>query len=435
MHAADTSVLTGRLLSFRDRPADIMAEASYDYWSNGALAMHKGIIVWRGDRGRLPDMYKDWPRQDHGEDLILPGLIDTHTHFPQMQIIAAYSSHLLEWLETHTYPAEAEFADIRHARTIADAFLSELIAQGVTTAAVYGTSHPVSVEAFFAAAQARDMRMIAGKVMMDRAAPAEMCDTPRRAYEESSALIAAWHKKARLLYAITPRFAITSTPEQLDVAKTLKSENPDCYLQTHLSETIAEIHQTMALYPSARDYTDVYEQYDLLGERTLFGHCLHLTPRERDALKQSRSVAVFCPSSNLFLGSGLFDYAQFMHEGVRVALASDVGAGTDYGMLATAADAYKVCQLKGYSFNPLESFYTLTLGNARALGLEDKIGTLEVGTEADIIVLNSAATAKLKIRMQRADSLADELFVLQTLGDERCIRQTYLAGKAAKPAQ
>lgn len=432
MQTAAKCVLMGRLLTFKERPAHINHAAAYEYLADGALAIEGGIIAWRGPRSDLPHTYADWPIHDHGQHLILPGFIDTHTHFPQMQIIGAYGAQLLEWLTTHTFPAEAAFADSAHSAAIADAFLSELTRHGVTTAAVYATSHPASANAFFSAAQARNMRMIAGKVMMDRGAPPELCDTPQRAYDESTALIAAWHGTDRLAYAITPRFAISSTPQQMEVAKALKTEHPSCYVQTHLSESTAEIAQTLALYPNARDYTDVYESYDLLGEKSLFGHCIHINARERSALKSSHSVAVFCPSSNLFLGSGLFDYAQILSEDIRVSLATDVGAGTDYGMLATAADAYKVCRLGGYSLTPLESFYTLTLGNARALNLADKIGTLDVGTEADIVILNSHATPSLSTRMQTVPSLIDELFVLQTLGDDRAIVQTYIAGVAAK---
>lgn len=425
-------VLKGRLLTFRDRPASSEDTDSYEYWPNGALAIEDGKIAWRGAAGDLPDAYAYWPVTDHGARLILPGFIDTHTHFPQMRVIGSYGAQLMDWLETYTFKQEARFEEAAHCEQVAEAFLDELIKNGVTTAAVYATSHPDSVNAFFNAARARDMRMIAGKVLMDRGAPVEVCDTPQRAYDESKTLIETWHGDGRLSYAITPRFAITSTPAQLEMVQALITESPDCYVQTHLSENLFEIDETLRLYPSAEDYTGVYEDYGMLGPRSLFGHCIHLSDRELSALKDSRSVAVFCPSSNLFLGSGLFDYGSIVQAGIRVGFGSDVGAGTSYSMLAAGADAYKVCQMKGFSLNPFESYYGLTLGNARALSLEDRIGTLTAGSEADLIVLDSRATSAMRMRMESAGSLAEELFVLQTLGDDRSIAETYVAGRACK---
>lgn len=432
MPHAPNCVLRGRLLTFMDRPADQHARDCYAYWPDGALAIEKGKIAWRGDTADLPERFRAWPVRDHARNLILPGFIDAHTHFSQMQVIGSYGAQLMDWLDTYTYPEEARFADPAHARAMAASFLDELIGHGVTTAAVYATSHPVSATAIFEAALARDMCLIAGKVVMDRNAPAVVCDTPQRAYDETKALISAWHGKGRLAYAITPRFAITSTPAQMSAIQTLIAEHPDCYVQTHLSEHPEEIRETLRLFPEATDYTGVYEHYGLLGPKALFGHCIHLSDRERYVLAETRSVAVFCPSSNLFLGSGLFDHAGLSQAGIRIALGSDIGAGTSYSMLQTAADAYKVCQLRGVSLNPLESFYDLTLGNARALSLEDRIGTLEAGTDADLVVLDSRATQAMNIRMQSAETLAEELFVLQTLGDDRAIVETYIAGTSRK---
>ena len=432
MPAPQKRVLTGRLLTFFERPQHAKAAESYGYWSDGALAIEAGKIVWRGALADLPDRYRDWPITDHSENLVLPGFIDAHTHYPQMEVIGSYGEQLLDWLETYTFRHEARFEDPEHAALIADAFLEELIQHGVTTAAVYATSHQGSTAAFFEAAAARKMCMIGGKVLMDRQAPAEICDTPERAYEETKQLISAWHGKDRLSYAITPRFAITSSAEQMAVVQSLITEHPSCYVQTHLSENLFEISETLRLYPEAEDYTGVYEAYGLLGPKALFGHCIHLSERERRVLAESQSVAVFCPSSNLFLGSGLFDYEGLKQAGIPIAFGSDVGAGTSCSMLATAADAYKICQLRGYSLNPLESFYHLTRGNAEALSLEASVGTLEVGTEADLVVLDSQATHAMSTRMQTVSSLAEELFVLQTLGDDRAIAETYIAGQAHK---
>ncbi|MEM9939329.1 MAG: guanine deaminase [Pseudomonadota bacterium] len=425
-------VLKGRLLSFRRRPESVEDEESYDYFDPGALVIDNGKIAWRGDLHALPAAYRDLPVTDHGKRLILPGFIDAHTHFPQMGVIGSYGAQLMDWLNTYTFKQEARFEQGDHSQRIAATFLDELLNHGVTTAAVYATSHPGSAASLFEAAQARNMRMIAGKVMMDRSAPEEVCDTPQRAYDESKALIEAWHGSSRLSYAITPRFAITSSPAQMEMIRALVLEYPDCYVQTHLSENLFEIEETLRLYPSAKDYTGVYERYGLLGPKSLLGHCIHLSDREMGALRNSGSIAVFCPSSNLFLGSGLFDYAAMHKAGIRIGFGSDVGAGTSYSMLATAADAYKVCQLKGYSLNPFESYYGLTLGNAGAFSMADRIGTLAVGAEADLVVLDSLATSAMCTRMESAESLAEELFVLQTLGDDRSISQTYIAGQPSK---
>ncbi|MEL7283137.1 MAG: guanine deaminase [Pseudomonadota bacterium] len=432
MPASHSFVLTGRLLTFFERPQSVEDHEAYAFWQDGAIAVQDGKIVWRGDVGDLPGSFANWRRVDRSKHLVLPGFIDAHTHYPQMEVIGSYGAQLMEWLETYTFEQEARFSDIDHSREISSKFLDELIAHGVTTAAVYTTSHPASTDAFFDAAETRNMCMIAGKVMMDRNAPETILDTPQRAYDESKTLIRRWHKCGRLQYAITPRFAITSTPDQMAVAQSLLQEHPDCFVQTHLSENVFEIDETLRLFPKARDYTDVYEQFDLLGSKSLFGHCVHLSLRERSALADSSSVAVFCPSSNLFLGSGLFDYRGLLDAKVRVAYGSDVGAGTSYSMLATAADAYKICQLNNFSCNPLESFYGLTLGNARALSLESEIGTLEIGSDADLTVLDSRATNAMATRMRSIESLSEELFVLQTLGDDRAIAETYVAGVALK---
>ena len=431
-HVLPDHVLKGRLLSFHDRPTDLSATDCYTYWPQGALVIKQGKIAWTGSFARLPDTYKSWPVTDHAEHLILPGFIDAHTHYPQMEVIASYGRQLMDWLEAYTFSAELSFEDEAHCQLQARLFLDELINHGVTTAAVYTTSHPVSTKAFFQEALARNMCMIGGKVLMDRSAPAGLTDTPQRAYDETVSLIADWHDKGRLAYAITPRFAISSTAAQMSVVQSLIEAYPDCYVQTHLSENQFEIRETLRLYPDAEDYTGLYEKFGLLGPKSLFGHCIHLSDRERSALATSSSVAVFCPSSNLFLGSGLFDYETFLKAGIRLGLGSDIGAGTSCSMLSTAADAYKVCQLQSYSLNPFESYYGLTLGNARALSLESRLGTLSVGSDADLVVLNSQATHAMRTRMIAAGSLAEELFILQTLGDDRAIDETYIAGSPQK---
>ncbi|MCP4048694.1 MAG: guanine deaminase, partial [Gammaproteobacteria bacterium] len=357
-----------------------------------------------------------------------PGFIDAHIHFPQAQVIASWGAQLLDWLNTYTFPEETKFSDPQHAARIASSFMDELLRHGTTTAAAYCSVHSPSVDAYFGEANARNMRMIGGKVMMDRNAPQGVLDTPQSSYDDSKSLIEKWHGHARSSYAITPRFAITSTAGQLEMAQALVREHPDCYMQTHLSENHAEIETTAELYPNARDYLDIYQTYDLLGPRSLFGHCIHLKPRERAAMAETGSVAVFCPTSNLFLGSGLYDEAGLKAEGIITAIATDVGGGTNYSMLRTLDEGYKVLQLQRQQMNPLKSFYWITLGNARALSLEDKIGTLAAGSEADIVVLDASATPAMALRMQNVESLSEELFILQTLGDDRSIAQTYVAG-------
>ncbi len=425
-------ILRGRTLRFHRRPEGLHDLASYTYREDGALLIDGGIIVAEGDYGAIAKANPDVTATDHRPHLILPGFIDPHLHFPQMQVIASFGARLIEWLNTYTFPEEMRFADKVHADRIADQLFTTLIANGTTTAAAYCTSHPHSVDAFFEASEQRNMRMIAGKVLMDRNAPTGLLDTPKSAHTDTLALAAKWHGKGRAHYCITPRFAITSTPEQMEVAQTLVAELPDCYVQTHLGETPEEIEFATSLFPDAPDYTGIYEHYGLLGEKTLLGHCIHLTEREVDVIAATKSVAVSCPTSNLFLGSGLFPRQRLLDHRVKIALATDIGGGTSYSMLRTLDEFYKVLQLGREVHDPLNAFYQITRGNAESLGLVDKIGTLEVGSEADIVVLNANATPSMALRMERTSALAEELFVLQTMGDDRSVVETYVAGVAMK---
>lgn len=427
------TVLRGRTLSFRDIPQSHSDDASYVFEEDGAVAVRDGLIAASGSYAHVSGRFPDAHIVDHRPHLILPGFIDTHLHFPQAQVIGSFGTKLLDWLNTYTFVEEQKFADKAHCERMAGHFFDNLLRNGTTTAVAYCSVHKTSAEAYFAEAARRDLRMIGGKVMMDRNAPDALCDTPQSAYDDSKELIAGWHGKGRALYAISPRFAITSTPTQLEMAQALKAEHPDCYLQTHLSENDAEIKLTLDLYQSARDYLDVYQMYDLLGDKSLFGHCLHLSDRERAAMAETRSVAVFCPTSNLFLGSGLFDEDGLRAQGVRTAIATDIGGGTSYSMLKTLDEAYKVLQLKNQVLNPLKSFFMMTLGNARALQLEQQIGTLEEGSEADLVVMNSQVTPAMALRMETVRNLSEELFVLQTMADDRAISAVYAAGKACHP--
>ncbi len=428
------TLLRGRTLSFLRYPETATDLAAFEYNEDGAVLIRSGKIVASGAYESMQAMALDAEVIDHRPHLILPGFIDCHAHYPQMQIIASYGAELLDWLNTYTFPEEAKFVDTQHGRRIARVFLDELIRHGTTSVVAYCSVHKSSAEAFFAESHARDMLNIAGKVMMDRNAPDAVLDTPQSAYDDTRALIAEWHGKGRQHYAITPRFALTSTPEQMEMAGALMRYYPHLHMQTHLSENQAEIAYACKLYPQAKDYTDIYDRYGLLGPRALFGHSIHLSDRELDALSDSGSVGVFCPTSNLFLGSGLFPYQQnrARHKPLRIATATDVGGGTNYSMLRTMDEAYKVIALQGEKLNPFASFWQITRGNAEALSLQHRIGTLEAGTDADITVLNAAATPVMKLRMETVRTLAEELFLLQTLGDDRSVAEVYVSGRPAR---
>ncbi|KKX30226.1 guanine deaminase [Rhizobium sp. LC145] len=428
-------LLRGRLLSFKRAPLSLTDSESYLYESDGALLIEDGRIIAAGDYASVKEKAPEEIEEiDHRPHLILPGLIDMHLHFPQMQVIASYAGSLLEWLNTYTFHEECRFVESAHAARIASHFYDELIRHGTTTAAAYCTVHKSSADAFFAEALRRGMCMVGGKVMMDRNAPQGLLDTPEMGYDETRAVIAEWHGKGRNHVAITPRFAITSTPAQMKAAQALAEEFPDLFIQTHLSENHEEIRYTCELYPQARDYTDIYAHYGLLGPKTLLGHAIHLSDREADALSEAGSVAVHCPTSNLFLGSGLFPMKALMRreKPVRVAVATDIGGGSSYSMLKTMDEAYKIQQLLGERLNPLESFYLMTRGNAEALGMADDIGTLDAGSAADLVVLNAASTPAMRLRMETITTLPEELFLLQTMGDDRAVVETYVAGKAMK---
>lgn len=423
-------VLRGRVLSFTDEPQSRHDHSAYRYIEDGAVTVEDGRIVAVGAYDAAAVVGHEVI--DHRPHLIMAGFIDTHIHFPQMQVIGAYAGALLEWLNTYTFVEEQKFADLAHAERIAGRFLDELIRHGTTTAAAYCSVHPQSVDAFFGAAAERNMLMVAGKVMMDRNAPEALRDTPQSGYDDTKAGIAKWHGRGRAHYAITPRFAITSSHEQMAMAEALVREFPDLLVQTHVSENLAEIAFANELFPNYGDYVGIYEKYHLLGPKTLLGHSIHLSHREVEVIAATRSVAVFCPTSNLFIGSGLFDYDRLHEHGVRIATATDVGGGSSYSMLRTMDEGYKVMQLRGQRLTPLRSFYHLTLGNARAMSLEGEIGSLEAGKAADIVVLDARATPQMALRMETVDDLEQELFLLQTCGDDRAVVETYVAGMAMK---
>ena len=424
-------LLRGRTLSFKSRPQARDDHASYDYEEDGAVLIENGRI---SAAGTYADVKYKSPIGveviDHRPHLLMAGFIDPHIHFPQMQVTASYAANLLEWLNTYTFVEEQRFADAAHSARFAKLFFDELLRQGTTTAAAYCSVHKGSADAYFAEAARRNLLMIGGKVMMDRNAPAALTDTAQSSYDDTKDVIAAWHGKARNHVAITPRFAITSTPAQLEAAGTLAREHPDLLIQTHLSENNAEIAYTLELYPDARDYTDIYASYGLLTRKMLLGHAIHLSDREMDAIADAGSVAVHCPTSNLFLGSGLFDLKRLKEHGVRTAIATDIGGGSSYSLLRTLDEAYKIQQLRNHRLPPIENYWQATRGNAEALGLVNRIGTLEPGSDADIIALDAGATPAMRIRLETVQTLEEELFLMQTMGDDRSVRAVYVAGEA-----
>lgn len=402
---------------------------------DGLLLLNEGTIVWFGSwqqgEALLPPgfavtEYRDKP--------IVPGFIDTHIHYPQTEMIGAYGGQLLGWLNNYTFPTESRYGCEQHADEMSAFFLRELLSNGTTTALVFGSVHPQSVDALFTQAQTLNMRLIAGKVMMDRHAPEALLETPEQSYRQTRELIERWHGKGRLGYAITPRFAPTSTPALLAQVQRLREEFPDVWLQTHLSENPQEVAWVKSLFPQNQSYLDVYHRYGMTGGKSVFAHCLHLDEQEWDCLCETRSAIAFCPTSNLFLGSGLFDLKQAWRKRVKLGIGTDVGAGTTFNMLRTLGEAYKVGQLQHYRLSAVEAFYHATLGGARALSLDDKIGNFNVGKEADFVVLDPAVTPLQQLRYANSATSAEQGFVLMTLGDDRNIYRTYVDGKVVYQA-
>jgi guanine deaminase len=422
---------TARRRAIRGRLLDFPPEGGYRLRPDHLILVEDGQITRLGPAEELlPTLPPGTPLDRHGDRLVLPGLIDAHLHFPQSRVIASPARDLLDWLERHTFPAERAFADPAHAARTAVFFLDELLRQGTTTAVVYGSVHATSVDALLAEARARRLRLLAGKVLMDRG-PEGLRDTVEEGIRESAELIARWHGVDRLGYVISPRFALTSSEAQLAAAGELSAAHPSCWLQTHLAESPAEIAAVRARFPWARHYTEVYDRFGLLGPRTLLGHCIHLAEEERARLAEAGAVAVLCPTSNLFLGSGLVDPAALAdpRRPVRLALGTDVGGGSSWSMLRTAAALCDVARLQGRDWSVVDAFRLMTIDNATALGLADRIGRLEPGLEADLVVLDPAATPAMAHRLERTHGLEDELAVLLRLGDDRAVRRVYVLGE------
>ena len=421
------AAVRGEIVHFLADPA--ADPRALEHFADGVLIVRDGHVAECGPAtALLAKLPAGTPLADHRGRLILPGFVDTHVHYPQTDIIASHGEQLLEWLEKYTFPAERRFADPAHAAEVAGFFCDELLRNGTTTAAAFATVHPASVEALFEAAQQRRMRLITGKVLMDRNCPDFLRDTAETGYADSQALIERWHNRDRLLYAITPRFAPTSTPAQMALAGRLFREHPGVFLQSHLAENRAEVAWVAQLHPEARSYLDVYERAGQLGMRALFAHCLWLDDSDRRRMAERGAAMSFCPTSNLFLGSGLFDLARARALGVRVGLGTDVGGGTSLSMLQTLNEAYKVLQLGGQSLSAASGFYLATLGGAHSLYLDDRIGNFAPGKEADFVVLDPRATPLLARRSAACTTLEERLFVLMMLGDDRAVAATYVMG-------
>lgn len=418
-------IYRARLFTPVSDPFTTGASASFVAHEDGFMAVDRGRITGVGE----------WDRHPEGDvidlgrkALISPGFVDTHLHAPQLEMIGSYGGHLFEWLNRYTFPTEAKFADPQHARRVAKAFFAELLRNGTLTALVFSTIHFEATDIFFEEAEDFGFRGIIGKTMMDRNAPEFLLENAHDSYEQSRALLKKWHNRGLLRYAVTPRFAPTSTPALLEAAGTLKKEFPDAYVHTHISENKNEVQWVHELFPEA-EYADVYDRYGLLGERTVLAHGVHLTEEELELISARKSRIAHCPNSNLFLGSGLFRLHHVLEAGVLVGLGTDIGAGTTPSMFTAMADAYKVQQVQNISLSPFHLWYMATLGGARVLSMESETGSLEAGKSADFVVLDLQATPLIELRSERASSVEDLLAGLIFMGDDRLISRAFIAGR------
>jgi len=424
------TILAGRVLSFAGSP---FAGDPHDaVHLSDAVLLRAGHVVTTGSLQDIKAQSPDATFHDYGDALIMAGFVDAHVHYPQTAIIASWGKRLIDWLNSYTFPEEMLFHDPVYAFEIAGQYFDLTLASGTTTAASFCTIHPESVTAFFEAAQRRNLRVVAGKTCMDRNAPEGLRDTAQTAYDQSKTLLQAWHGTGRASYAITPRFSPTSTPAQLEALGALWAEYPECLMQTHLSEQTDEISWVKELFPQARDYLDTYEAHGLLGARGLYGHAIHLEPRERDRLAEVGGALIHCPTSNTFIGSGLFDMAARMAEGQRVALATDTGGGSSFSMLRTMAAAYEIGQLSGTALHPAQLLWLATAGSADALHMGDKIGNIAPGMEADLVVLDLASTPAIAQRAARAANIWEAVFPTIMMGDDRAVKAVWVAGQSTQ---
>ncbi|WP_299982244.1 guanine deaminase [uncultured Ruegeria sp.] len=425
---AQKTLLKGRILSFNGSPFE--GEPTDATEIHEAVLIDDGRVAALGAASDLSDAHPDAGVKDYGDHLVTAGFIDPHVHYPQTAMIASWGKRLIDWLNSYTFPEEMKFSDPDYAAEIANRYLDITAAHGTTTMCSFCTIHPESVDAFFAAAQARGQRVVAGKTCMDRNAPEGLQDTAQAGYDQSKALLEKWHGVDRISYAITPRFSPTSTPGQLEAMGALWSEHPECLMQTHLSEQTDEIEWVRSLFPKARDYLDTYEQFGLLGGNGLYGHAIHLEDRERDRLREVDAGLIHCPTSNTFIGSGLFDMNGLIREGHRVGLATDTGGGSSFSMLRTMAAAYEIGQLRGHPLHPSQLLWLGTVGSARTLRMDDRIGNIAVGMEADLVVLDLASTPAIAQREAHADDLWESVFPTIMMGDDRAVADVWIGGQA-----
>lgn len=427
------SILRGQTLSFSANPFDGDPAGSIDHIEDGAVLIEDGCIIAVGAAVDIQKQGQDAPVTNYGDHLIMAGFVDAHIHYPQVDIIGSHAAGLVEWLQEHTFPCETQFDDEKLAKSTAEFFLDQCFANGVTSASVYCTVHPQSVTQFFEAASQRNACMAAGKVCMDQNAPKGLRDSPQSAYDDTKALIETWHGQGRNQYAITPRFALSSTQVQLEALGALWKEYPDVLMQTHLSETQDEIEQVLAAHPNHKNYYEIYEAFGLTGPGAIFGHCIHLSDKERKAISDSGAAIAHCPTSNAFMGSGHFDLASTRHAGpsATIALASDIGAGTSFSPFATMRSAFEAARHYGNALHPAEAFWMATCGGAYAMRCDDRIGNLAPGMDADLIVLDLKSTPLIARRAQRAHNIHDVLFAQMIMADERAVKATYVAGESA----
>ena len=421
-------ILIGTVLSFNKNPFHHGLKDSVSISENTAILINVNKIEKIGSPNELVAETQGAEVYDFQDNLLMSGYIDAHAHYPQTPIIASWGKRLIDWLNTYTFPEEEKYGNSKYAEQIADIYLDFLISNGTTSVSTFCTIHPESVDAIFLAAQKRNMCLIAGKNAMDRNAPKALLDTPKRAYDESKKLIHKWHRTGRLRYAITPRFSPTSSPEQLSMLGELWAEYPDCLMQTHLSEQVDEIEWVQSLFPNTKDYLDTYEQFGLLGEKAIYGHAIHLKNREIERLKDVGAGLVHCPTSNTFIGSGLFDMEYLQEQRLNIGLATDTGGGSSFSMLRTMASCYEIAQLRNNALHPAQLLWLATVGSAKTLHLDKEIGNLKPGYFADVIALDLNSTDVITQRAKSGNTIWEAIFPTLMMGDDRAIAATFIAG-------
>ena len=422
-------IIKGRILHFLNNPFIAKIEDSVNILENGGILIEGNLIKDVNEFQHLKTQFPHVEIHDYGNNLITAGFIDCHMHYPQTKIIASYGKRLLDWLNDYTFPEEIKFENSDYAKKIANLTLDLCLRNGTTTVASFCTTSVNSVDAIFEEAEKRKMCVVAGKTCMDRNAPKLLIDNVKSSYDDSKSLIKKWHLKDRNIYAITPRFAPTSSPEQLETLGNLWTEYPDCIMQTHLSEQKEEIRWVKQLFPKIKSYLEVYQKFNLVKKNSIFGHCIHLQKREIDILREIKSSVAHCPTSNTFIGSGIFDLVKFINNNIDVGLATDTGGGTSFSMLKTMSETYKISQLNNFSIHPAQLLWLATVGSSKSLGLENKIGNIIKGNYADLVVIKLNSTKEIEQRQRNAESFWEELFPTLLMGDDRAIISTWVSGK------